>query len=436
MVEESDETEPPAPPSLSDDTNAKLAGAVHRGFLSQVRHLGPANIHHYFSLVKSLCPVQEEEWSALEEEMLKVVSRAPKLKVFCLTGKSSYYKRGNLVLVAYVRQSGVDGSPLVTKVTEVKDEVISLQLDSTLQVASFNHGHLVIEMRKKEPTGSVVASVEIPLSGVPTEMKETTVDLLAEAKGHRQSMVSMVFGGESSDSLSLMLGREETGVDCSKEVPRVLQSHLSSKIEQILQVTLPMGEYPGPTYNIKIEQVHNKSGSVFTYSHHSYSEDGTKEEVSQSKGDKNSLECPMQCLVTDRLMITAEKRKRSLNAASPSRESTSPVRMRAKGSLAEMSEMASEVAGMFSPGSKKGDEESCCPPVGMERLAPTLFSRSEEVLVVEGKPGDEWRMKLSPQGNLLTLEELRQVHNYNIITIIATIIIIVTIIIIITMVIC
>ena len=74
--------------------------------------------------------------------------------------------------------------------------------------------------------------------------------------------------------------------------------------------------------------------------------------------------------------------------------------------------------------------------VGMERLAPTLFSRSEDVLVVEGKPGDEWRMKLSPQGNLLTLEELRQVHNYNIITIIATIIIIVTIIIIITMVIC
>ena len=65
MVEESDETEPPAPPSLSDDTNAKLAGAVHRGFLSQVRHLGPANIHHYFSLVKSLCPVQEEEWSAM-----------------------------------------------------------------------------------------------------------------------------------------------------------------------------------------------------------------------------------------------------------------------------------------------------------------------------------------------------------------------------------
>ena len=144
----------------------------------------------------------------------------------------------------------------------------------------------------------------------------------------------------------------------------------------------------------------------------------------------------MQCLVTDRLMITAEKRKRSLNAASPSRESTSPVRMRAKGSLAEMSEMSSEVAGIFSPGSKKGDEESCCPPVGMERLAPTLFSRSEEVLVVEDKPGDEWRMKLSPQGNLLTLEELRQVHNYNIITIIATIIIIVTIIIIITMVIC
>ena len=435
MVREPEETKssplPPAP-NLSEETVAKVAGAVHGGLLNQARHLGPANIDNYFGLAESLYPsqgpAQEEEWDALKEKMRKVVSTAPKLRVICLTGTvTSYQKRENLVLVAFIRQSGENGIPLEAKVLEVNKEEITLKLDSSLPVATFSHGHLVLELRKNSTNKTLVASAELSLSELPEDMTERTVELQAPPSEGMSKRLSegitklpsegmskrlSIFFSDGGDNLTLMLGREETGVDCSTEVPRVLQNNLASKVQQILQVSLPAEELPGLTFTVDVEHVPNDGESEYTHYQQlfSYSSEGLQIEVESSKSSEkeNSLSrLPIQCLLTDQLLIGAERRRRkSLYTSQSTVSSELPPVMRRLQSERNPSlvESLADMTGIFSPAAKKTELHMV---IGMDRLITTLANHSEEVLEVEGRPGEQWRAKLCAQGNLLSLEELR-----------------------------
>ena len=417
VPEETYSSELPAP-LLSEETLAKVAGCVHGGLLSQVCHLGPHNVNRYFDLAERLCPVQEAEWSALKEEMLEAVSTAPKLKVFCLTGKvTSYSKRENLVLVTSIRQSGEDGDPVVSRVLEVNEEEITLQLDSSFPVATFSHGTLLLELRKKSGTGIVVASTELPLSEMPEDMTERTVELVPPLKGKskRQSITSLFCDG--CDNLSLMLGREETGVECSTKVPKVLQNHLASKMQQVLQAALPTEDLTRPTFNINVERVENDTESDLSFYQQviSYSKEEFQTKV-ECTGRENSLNCPIQCLLTDKLVIGGEKKRKSIFTSSPRTRSSDgpPVMRKSRISLPKtldhmsdnISDMANEMAGMFSPSGKKTDEESTM-EIGMDRLIATLANHAEEAFEIDEMPGVQWRAKFCAEGNLLTSKELQ-----------------------------